>query len=202
MNIDFKESHLGDNTTCVIAFASGADKFEWGRTLAAIPISHVLMRDTTERWYNCGVQGIGRMDDVGHYIRLLKRRYQRVIMLGLSSGSYAAMLYGINSRCKVIAISPTTGKGTPSVRRDFAPEWWDRLTLPPDHPPVADLIVFARERGLPIIKAFVSDGEGTELDRKMAERIGISDITLVPGYSHSTLAAGLRDRGIIAELLR
>ena len=50
-------------------------------------------------------------------------------------------------------------------------------------------------------RAFISDGDGTEHDRHHAERIGITEITLVPGASHSGLGKLMRDNGMMHRLI-
>lgn len=201
---DFQESLHRKTPSVVVAFASGAGRFEWGRTLDAIGVDHVLMRDTTDRWYLRGVQGIGNVFDVCNYLIGLGERYKRVILLGLSSGSYAALFYGSAVTVDlVVAISPITGKGD-KIRDDFDPWWWHRIEHGPEHAPVGDLKTISGGLTAKKTIAFVSDGEGTELDRTMAERIGIppQNIFNVAGFSHSGLARGLVDLGIIREILQ
>lgn len=189
-------------TTCVVAFASGASRFEWGGLLTRMAVPHVLMRDTTELWYQGGVRGIGDKAAVVSYVNDLTWRFDHVVTLGLSSGSYAALMFGQLARVDgVIAISPITGKGD-ALKDDFASQWWPRIEHGPEHPPVPDLKpLFAR--GLePQVYAFVSDGEGTELDQQMALRIGIDAVNVIPGFSHALLARHMRDAGMIADLIR
>lgn len=202
---DFKESLHRKSSSVVVAFASGAGRFEWGRTLEAIGVDHVLMRDTSDRWYLRGVYGIGDDAlDVCDYLIALGERYKRVILLGLSSGSYAALFYGSAVTVDlVVAISPITGKGD-AIKGDFDPKWWHRIEHGPEHAPVGDLkTIYGGLKAKKTI-AFISDGEGTELDRTMAERIGVPSqhIFNVAGFSHSGLARGLVDLGVIREILQ
>lgn len=194
--------HLGTATgVCVVAFASGASRFEWGRYLGGLGVSHVLMRDTTERWYQGGVRGIGDKAAVVSYVNDLTWHFDRVITLGLSSGSYAAMMFGQLARVDgVIAISPITGKGE-ALKDDFASKWWPRIEHGPEHPPVPDLKPLFAKGWEPQILAFVSDGEGAELDAQMIRRIGGSSVNFIPGFSHSLLARHMRDAGILTDLI-
>lgn len=183
---------LSDAPVCVLAFASGARRFEWGPTLSRLGVAHILLRDRTERWYQGGVDGLGSLDDVVAEAASLKDAYPRVVALGLSSGSYAALLVGQRAELDaVVAISPITGKGD-ALFPDFDPRWHFRIEHGPEHPPVPDLKPLYADGARMAVRAFVSDGEGTELDRRMAERIGVSDIVLIPGYSHSSLARAMR----------
>lgn len=200
---DFEE-HLTGSQICVLAFASGGQRFEWGGTLSRLNLSHILFRDSTDRWYQRGVAGIGGAAAVVAYITILARTHARIVALGLSSGSYAALMYGLlGGADEVIAISPITGKGE-DVFPDFGPEWHHRVEHGPEHPFVPDLKALFLSPSLvpPKIRAFVSDGEGTELDCGMATRIRIKDVTTVPGHSHSGLARAMRDNGMIENLLR
>lgn len=198
--MDFQE-HLCPGPTCVLAFASGAGRFEWGGFLGRLGVPHVLFRDTTDHWYLRGVIGLGDRYEVVVYIRRLILERKRVVTLGLSSGSYAALLYGHLARAaEAIAISPITGKGT-AVFDDFEPQWRHRIEHGPEHPEVLDLKPLFKLWQLPV-RAFVSDGAGTELDRGMAERLGPGvEITRVPGYSHAGLAKALCIDGTLARLL-
>jgi hypothetical protein len=54
----------------------------------------------------------------------------------------------------------------------------------------------------PAVSAFVSDGQDYGLDWYMAHRIGVTDILVVPGFDHGTLARGMRDNGMLEGLLR
>ena len=182
---------------CVVAFASGdSQRFEWGATLRRWRARHVLIRDASERWYLDGVSGLGDLHATALYLVALRRRYGKVTTLGLSSGSYAALLYGaLACLDTVVAVSPITGKGAATFG-DFDPCWHHRLEHGPEHPPVMDLAtLYLGSKRLPSVRAFVSDGEGTELDEGMMLRLGVARdrITTVPGYSHSALARALRD---------
>jgi hypothetical protein len=51
------------------------------------------------------------------------------------------------------------------------------------------------------VRAFISDGDGCEVDLEVAARIGCKDIFLIPGHEHKDLGAVMRDSGAIRELL-
>lgn len=183
----------------VIAFAGGnQDKFQFFPTLNRLHIPFILMRDSTQHYHGNGVKGIGTRQDVIDYIAAFVCAGNYVITLGVSSGAYAALLYGqlvpVN---EVIAISPLT---TRNECDDFDPQWRKQI-IDPNMPLMDDLRKHFRHGPIPKTRAFISDGEATELDRQMATRIGIKDITLIPGYAHGKLAQGMRDRGMFKDLL-
>lgn len=192
------EEHLNGSENIIVAFAGGAQtEFEFGSTLEALGVSYVLMRDRTGRCHGHGVTGLGDLFATLEYIRWLSmRNFNRVTTLGLSLGAYAALLYGqLAPVDRTIAISPVTGRELDG----FAPEWHHRLTGAGAE--MADLRQYFPNGPMPQTVAFVSDGSGTELDMQMAQRIGITDIRLIMGYSHADLARGLRDTGILQEVL-
>jgi len=95
--------------------------------------------------------------------------------------------------------SPVTGCGD-YIKNDFPSHWWHRIEhIRPF--PIEDLKCYYSNGFIPQVKAFISDGDGAELDRKMCERIGITDINLVPGFTHSNLARGMRDNGMVDKLI-
>lgn len=202
--------HLGQTKGCVVSFASGGGDcgdglphFEFGRTLRGIGLSYVLLRDSRERWYLDGVEGIGDEASVAAYIGLLGSRYDRLLTVGLSSGAFAALKFGWLARVdEVIAMSPLTAIGTVAVA-EFGPDWAHRVNLPPEYGlgESLDVAPFYTAADRPYVRAFVSDGEGTELDRRMAERIGSDEITLIPGCSHARLARRMIETGQLQKAL-
>lgn len=203
MEQDFEEhlkSHVGK---LVIAFAGGnQDRYQFGPTLKKLGVSHVLMRDTTQCYHGKGVRGIGSRWAVVDYIRdLMYNRcyFSPVTTIGVSSGAYAALLYGqMTPVQQIIAISPLTGREVD----DFDPRWHQQI-IDPAQPDMDDLRKYFPNGPFPKTHVFISNGEATELDRQMATRLNIKDknITLIPGFAHGKLAAGMRDRGMFAELL-
>lgn len=194
------EEHFNGNDRLVVAFSSRPNRFEWGGTLFRLGVDHVLMADETEQWWRFGVSPIGDIWDVVSYIERLMCRYRTTKTLGLSSGSYAALLYGhlaVVDAC--VAVSPITGKGD-AVKDDFAPEWHHRIEHGPEHPSVVDLKTVFRGAPFCDVVAFVSDGPSTELDERMCNRIGVFP-KKVPGHSHAGLARALRDSGELGAAL-
>jgi len=195
--LDFEE-HLTDARRVIVAFSATPHRFEWGRTLRELGASHLLLRDSTEWAYSRGINGVGDRDDIVRYLKAFAQDGCRVTTLGASTGAYGALLYGqLAGIDQVIAISPLTGRDTD----DFDPKYHAQLIDP--HHPIPDLRQFFWEEGpVPRVRAFISDGDGCELDQQMAERIGVKEITLVPGYAHGDLARGMLDQGMFAELFQ
>jgi hypothetical protein len=208
---DYQE-HLLDSSHCVIAFAASGgefgdlDHYAFGHSLHDLGVAHVLMRDTKDFWYQHGVDGIkdGRIGVVA-YIVALSFRYPRIILTGVSSGAYAALLYGqlasgiSPAGLEVTVFSPCTGLGE-SVCADFEAHWHHRVRHPPGEQEILDLKTIYANGPSCTVRAFISDGDGTELDWQMATRIGCHDITLIPGASHAGLAKMMRDQGYFRKL--
>lgn len=199
MTIDFEE-HLVPGDICIVAFAAGSqDVFQFGRVLRSLSLSHVLMRDSTRSWYQRGVAGIGDRGKVATYIRDLASHYY-VKTAGVSSGAYAALLYGhLAGVDEIIAISALT---TGTSVDDLDPQWHHRVAPDPvTHLQIDDLKKVLQVSSRPCVKAFVSDGDDTVLDAHMSRRLGVEP-TLIAGHSHSSLARHMRDCGLLAELLK
>jgi hypothetical protein len=186
----------------VIAFAGGPQNvYQFGASLRALRVPHVLMRDSTQKYHGFGVEGIGDRAAVIDYIRSLVHYGWRVVTTGVSSGAYAALLYGqLVPVDEVVAISPLSGRELD----DFDPKWHAQIYDPNQHD-MDDLRKYFRPGGpVPKVRAFISDDDPTcTLDRQMCTRIGIRgrDITLIPGYTHGDLARlGMRDKGMFQEL--
>jgi hypothetical protein len=195
------EPQIHHAETVVVSFASGPVKFEFGSFLRECGIPHVLFRDSSEKWYQEGILGIGDRTSTVLFVNELKRSYDRVVTLGLSAGAYGALMYGQLAKVdKVVAISPITAKGN-YLFPEFDCVWHERVALGPEHPVVEDLHPLFIVSSV-LVEAFVSDGDGTELDRQMCERIGIGNIKFIPGYSHPGLAAFMRDSGMLEQVLR
>lgn len=187
----------------VFAFAGATqDRYQFGRFLNNMNIPHVLFRDRTQHYHGNGVHGLGdgSRQAVIDYIAGFCNAGNYAYTLGLSSGAYAALLYGqlvpVN---EIIAISPLT---TRNECEDF-PEADQKNIVDPSMATMDDLRKHYCPKGpIPKVRAYISDGPHTQLDRQMATRILIDDITLVSGCTHGELAARMRDNGMLAELLR
>lgn len=186
---------------CVVAFAADSQKqFQFGTILRKLGMSFVLFRDSETKWYQHGVMGLGGRPAVASYIRNLRQCY-RVKTIGASSGAYAALLYGqLAVVDEIIVISPVTGKEVEGLD----PKWHSFILPGPegDPSPIDDLRQFFPNGPCCPTTAYVTDAEDSEIDRWMAERIGIKNIVVLSGYTHSTLARGMRDSGLLHSVLR
>ena len=198
------EEHLSDTRTCVVAFASGdgstiipdVPNFEFGAALEKLGCSYVLMRcSNTDVWYEAGIEGIGDAGDAIRYVRDLSYAY-RVITTGVSWGAYGALLYGqLAPAHEIVAFSPITATGA-KIEPELEPRWHHGIAA---SSPI-DLKQHFTTGPIPKTRVFVSDGDGTELDMMMAERLGIMEITFIPGCSHASLAKAMRDGGWFESL--
>jgi hypothetical protein len=197
---DFEEHLIPNRKNVYVAFAGGSqDFFQFGKVFRELGVSHVLFRDSTQHYYLNGVRGIGDTRDVLHYLHLLKIHHH-VTTVGVSSGAYGALYYGQRSPVhRIVAISPLTGREVD----DFAPHWHSRI-IDPDAAFLDDLRKYFPNGPIPQVDAYVSNGEATELDHQMCTRLKIREdrITMVPGYSHGKLAAGMRDTGMFAGIFK
>ena len=188
---------------CVFAFASGdCAKFEWKDTLDRLGVNYILFRDHTDRWYTQGVAGVGNVSVTVNYMRLVSFQYSRCLTLGLSKGAYAALMYGYLAKIReIIAISPVTGLSYETYP-DFDPKWHHRLEHVRTDYKVDDLKPLFRSNTYePMVHAFISDGDGAELDHTMCTRIGVEPI-LIPGHTHEALGAVVRDTGMVDKIIR
>jgi hypothetical protein len=218
------EEHLSDTDVCVVAFASDGGNafipdvpnFEFGKSLSALGCSHVLMRDTPDRWYTEGIEGLGDNEETANYIRSLKNRYKKVITTGVSFGAWGSLMYGqMASVNEIVAISPLTVIGK-AAENELPKEWHHRISSDKS----LDIKPLFSGPITPKIRIFVSDGDGTELDMFMATRLGrysiaydapkstlgqargIFYINVIHGHSHGGLAKHMRDEGWFEVLFR
>ncbi len=200
------EEHLFETPLCVVAFASDGGRsiipdvpdYEFSNSLAALGCSFVLMRDTPDRWYTQGIEGIGDNQDVATYIHRLRIRYKKVMTTGVSFGAYGALMYGVLGEVReIVAISPLTVIGA-AAEAELEPKWHHRIASDKS----LDLKPLFINGYIPNVKIFVSDGEGAELDLWMAKRLGTNPVTMIRGHSHGGLARYMRDNGFFEELFR
>lgn len=193
--IDFSEHLLPAARDTIVAFAGGnQNKYQWANVLARLNKSHALFRCTPQNHYQQGVAGIGGPLHVLAYLK----RLAPVTCVGVSIGAYGALLYGqLAQVARVVVFSPLTGRETD----DFPPAYHEQIRAAQEDP-IIDLRQFFPTGPTPRTSAYISDGPATEVDRRMCERLYISDITLVPGYAHGDLARGMRDTGMLERILR
>ena len=191
------EEHLNDYPFVMACASDDGSQFEWGGFLKRLRVPHVLFRDIRHQQYTKGAIGIGDLVDTVNYIKHVKLKYRHTIAIGLSSGGYGALYLGALAYVnKVICMSPVTGL---YIKDEFDPKWHHRLEprLGPDSPCIVDLKPMYVRKPKPIVKAFIGNGYGTELDRQMVERIGVTDITELDGVAHADVARVVRDNGML-----
>jgi hypothetical protein len=121
----------------------------------------------------------------------------------------AALLYGqllagdpdYAGTAEVVMLSPYSDVGPPDDA--YGQNWttrgpWDVSK----YRVVADLEVLFEHGPVIPVKAFYSDGVGTETDKWHAERLGVTDIAFVPGAGHSDLGRFMRDSGLLQRVIR
>lgn len=110
-----------------MAGAGDPTLFEFGRLTRDVPSQRCLLRDHQRAWYHHGVRGAG--DDLASVERLLRRvvdeaQPERIVMVGVSTGGYAAMLFGHRVGADVVhAFSPQTFLDPVLRRRHREPRW-------------------------------------------------------------------------------
>jgi hypothetical protein len=83
--------------------------FAFFNMLAEIDVKAAFLRDHSEAWYHRGVSGVGDdIDAVAGHLRDFARNADETVMLGGSSGGYAAILFGALLDREVHAFSPQT----------------------------------------------------------------------------------------------
>ncbi len=103
-----------DSRRMIVAFAAlpGPNlvrHFAFLTTLAEQHVKVAFLRDHHAAWYHRGVAGVGdSVDEVADFLRVFSRNAEEVVMIGGSSGAYAAALFGSLIGCETHAFSPQT----------------------------------------------------------------------------------------------
>jgi len=88
----------------------GVPPFEFLRSLSAQGCDAIFVRDSSQAWYQLGIDGVAP-DVVGlaHWLRARRRGYLRTVVVGNSMGGYAALLFGWLAEFDItMAFSPQT----------------------------------------------------------------------------------------------
>jgi hypothetical protein len=92
--------------------ARGHDRFHFERSTAGLPASKLFLRDPERAWYHKGLKGLTRnLDETADFLRefAVSRRVRRLVVLGASSGGYAALVLGRLLEANAVhAVSPRT----------------------------------------------------------------------------------------------
>jgi hypothetical protein len=198
-----------DSRRMIVAFAAlpgenlDVRPFAFHTMMAEIDVKVAFLRDHLEAWYHRGVAGVGdTIDAVAEFLRDFARNADETVMIGGSSGGYAALLFGALLNREVHAFMPQTFID-PELRRLHSDNRFRREfeTLPPYiDPRYADLRpVVAGSRA----RVHVYYSTGHPLDSLHAERLGHLDNVTLHGFDwHShLLLRELRDRGWLGPFL-
>jgi hypothetical protein len=182
--------------------------FAFFNVLAEIDVKAAFLRDHKEAWYHYGVAGVGEdIDTVAAHLRDLARNAEETVMLGGSSGGYAAILFGALLDCEVHAFSPQTFID-PALRAEHEDRRFGReFTAMGDNIDLryADLRPLVERMEAPVHIYYAAQHR---LDTLHAERLAdLPNVTLHPfDWESHLLVRELRDRGwldpFLAELAR
>jgi hypothetical protein len=177
--------------------------FAFFTMLAEIDVKAAFLRDHHEAWYHRGVVGIGDgVDAVAAFLSDLATKAEEVVMLGTSSGAYAALLFASLVGCEAHAFSPQTFID-PELRelygdRRFRPQF-EGLGDDMDRR-YADLNGVAATAEAPLNIYYATDNL---LDRLHAEHVADLDAVVLHGFDTDShlLARHLRDTGWLIPFL-
>jgi hypothetical protein len=177
--------------------------FSFLATLADVDVKAAFLRDHHEAWYHRGVAGIGGgVDEVADFLRDFCSNAEEVVMIGGSTGAYAAILFGSLAGCEVHAFSPQTFID-PELRREHADRRFPNEIaglLPHMDMRYADLQPIVERSDTPVHIYYATNHR---LDKLHAERLGgLGNVTLHPfEWDSHLLLRELRDRGWLEPFL-
>jgi hypothetical protein len=192
----------------IVAFGGLAGKlgmppFEFFRTLSGVRVKTVFVRDHAQAWYHRGVAGVGEgIDPVAAYIIGLRAHAEEIVMIGMSAGGYAALLFGALAQCEAHAFVPQTFID-PGLREEHRDRRWmaelEALGTGLDSR-YADLLPTMATGNT---HAHVYYGSGNRLDRIHAERLDrLPQVTLHQfDTERHNVVKDLRDSGWLARFL-
>jgi hypothetical protein len=178
--------------------------FSFLATLAEVEVKAAFLRDHHDAWYHRGVAQVGEsVDEVAEFLRGFRRHAEEAVMIGGSTGAYAAALFGSLVGCEVHAFSPQTFIDPELRRRHRDNRFHGELGRlgPRMDVRYTDLrpVVAASKTPLHIYYA-----EGHRLDKLHAERLGDLDNVTLHAFDWDShlLLRELRDRGWLDPFLR
>jgi hypothetical protein len=197
-----------DSRRLIIAFAALPGKvevrhFAFLTMLAEIDVKVAFLRDHFAAWYHRGVNGVGdSIDAVAEFLRDFRRNAGEVVMIGGSSGAYAAALFGSLVSCEVHAFSPQTFID-PALRTEHEDKRFPReieALVPHMDMRYADLRPVIARAEAPVHVYYSTEHR---LDRLHAERLGdLGNVTLHSfDWDSHLLLRELRDRGWLEPFL-
>jgi pimeloyl-ACP methyl ester carboxylesterase len=189
-----------------IAQGLGMPVFEFFKTLDALGIDALFVRDPTQSWYQHRIEGLGDGPEAmaAALTTLLERHLprRRILAIGNSMGGWAAMLFGCLCRFDAaLAISPQTFI-SPSLRREHSDFRWATQIGSIRNPCVEDLRPLLQGSCCPKVSIYV--GESDRFDRIHAARLEDIPQVQVHVLEHCghDAATCLRDRGMLLPILK
>jgi hypothetical protein len=177
--------------------------FAFHTLLEGVDVKTAFLRDHWSCWYHRGVKGIGGgIDEVAAFLRDFSRNAEETVLLGTSSGGYAAILFGSLLGLEAHAFSPQLFID-PELRRRHHdvrfPDEMEGLGADMDMR-YADLRpVVARSRAPVNVYYSVKH----KVDPAHAEHVGDLDNVTLHGFEWDShlLVRELRDRGWLEPFL-
>jgi hypothetical protein len=178
--------------------------FSFLAMLADLDVKAAFLRDHHEAWYHRGVSGIGPgVDEVASFLADFRANAEEVVMIGGSTGAYAAILFGSLVGSEVHAFSPQTFID-PELRKVHADGRFPNEIaglVPHMDMRYADLMPVAELSERPPVHIYYAANH--RLDKLHAERMGgLDNVTLHPfEWDSHLLLRELRDRGWLEPFL-
>jgi len=180
--------------------------FEFVKTLTGKNLHRFYVRDSRNRWYQDGVEGLATGIDAAAAAirnRLEATPFERIMTVGNSMGGYAAILYGILIGAdKVVAFAPQSFIGR-QMRAEHGDRRWHKdlgriLEADMPYPDLLPLIA-----GTPGVKIAIYYCDGDPLDRLHAERLRHLPNVSIHALESSdhNVARTLRQWGMLSNII-
>jgi hypothetical protein len=177
--------------------------FSFLAMLTDVEVKAAFLRDHHEAWYHRGVAGVGPgVDEVAGFLADFKGNAEEPVMIGGSTGAYAAILFGSLAGCEVHAFSPQTFIDSELRRVHEDRRFPDEIArlLPHMDMRYADLRPIVERSDTPVHIYYAAQHR---LDKLHAERMeDLGNVTLHPfEWDSHLLLRELRDRGWLESFL-
>lgn len=184
-----------DAKQLLVSFGGASSAFWLPPPILNLPGTHVIaLRDDRSLWHLGGIKGLGSTYEqavVGMKRLIGELQPEKVVLVGCSSGGYAALRYALDLGVRsVLAISPMTGhEDIPSLVPKF-PALRPLVTMVPGMP--IDLRPLYQSHPNPP-NVIIAWGEQHEIDSEQARRMkDLPTFTLMPLPNVATHAAWLK----------